>query len=98
MYMYRYTYMYMYMYMLRPITNEEGPSTASFVYGFYHHFNNLRFRKSQNLNVCSAAHVAISFCLRVTIDMKGIEMVVRPPYTRSPLEHSRLFGPSPWKI
>ena len=32
-----------------------------FMYGFYHHFNNLRFNKSRNLNDYSAAHVVVSF-------------------------------------
>ena len=33
----------------------------SFVYGFYYHFNNLRFNTTQHINVFSAAHVLISF-------------------------------------
>ena len=32
-----------------------------FMYGFYYHFNNLRFKKSQNVKECSAAHEVISF-------------------------------------
>ena len=32
-----------------------------FMYGFYYNFKNLHFRKSQNIDDCSAAHVVICF-------------------------------------
>ena len=35
--------------------------SASVMYGFYCHFNNLRFKQSQTINDSSAAHVATSF-------------------------------------
>ena len=31
------------------------------MYGFYYHFNNLRFKQTQQINDCSAAHVVIPF-------------------------------------
>ena len=34
---------------------------ATFIYGFYYLFNNLRFNKTQDLKVFSAAHVVASF-------------------------------------
>ena len=46
-------------------------------------------------HICIINHFAIlsyRFPLRVRVRLP------RPRYTRSPLEDSRLFGPSPWKI
>ena len=48
----------------RPLRSFRGcfPAASSrllFVYGCYYHFNNLRFKKSQNLNYYSAAHVVV---------------------------------------
>ena len=47
---------------LKSLTYSVGPSLhLHFMYEFYYHFNNLRFKRTQNINACSAAHVVISF-------------------------------------
>ena len=45
-------YLYLYYYYYRH-------HTMLFMYGFCHHFNNLRFNKSQSINDFSAAHAVI---------------------------------------
>ena len=53
-----YIYIYIYIYIL--VHAEQPPPAGSavcFMYGFYYHFDSLRFDRTRNLNDSSAAHV-----------------------------------------
>ena len=65
----------------------------SHVYGFYYRFNNLRLKQTQNISDASAAHVVVCCASSGSWNVSR-----KKAYTRSPLQDSRLFGPSPWKI
>ena len=50
-----------------------------FMYGFYCHFNNLRFRTTPTIDVCSAAHVVISFGSRENMKCRSLKWLLDHP-------------------
>ena len=50
--------------------DEGGAGAALFIGWSDNHFNNLRFNKSQNINDLSAAHVAVLFDLRESMQCR----------------------------
>ena len=54
---------------------------AALMYGFYNHFNNLRFKKTRNLDDYSAAHVVISFVSREIMICRLLKLLLAQPMT-----------------
>ena len=51
-----------------------------FMYGFYYHFNNLRFRNSQQVIILRLKHAVICLLQVKVVETKVVEIIVRPPY------------------
>ena len=92
---YIYIYIYIYIYSIQctihSFTYLHNSSAAGFcsalgpsgggtsMYGFYYHFNNLRFRKPQAINDCSAAHVVISSLSSEIITCRLLKLIIVIP-------------------
>ena len=65
--------------------------------GFYYHFNNLRFNKSQSIKGCSAAHVVASFVSSEPLNCRSLKFSLDCPmsYTRSGTPRS--LTARPWR-
>ena len=73
--------------------NRRSPVSAAreIMCGFYYHFNNLRFNKSQNINDSSAAHAVISFASSEHLKCRLLKWLLDHPTESVSTEIGRSF-------